>query len=117
MKLKVHDDERGWLIEAFKEEFPEGQVYAFSINPGKTRGKHYHKRKKEWFCILEGGGTLVVGNERHTVSKHDKIYIPPNQYHELANTGKTLMIAIAFSNEKYDPEDPDTYRVEGPPEG
>jgi len=51
MKMKVHEDERGWLIEAFRDEFAKGRYTHFHQAREKP-GKHYHKRKKEWFCVL-----------------------------------------------------------------
>lgn len=113
MKIKKHEDERGWLIEAFKAELKDGQVYAFTINPGKTRGRHYHKIKEEWFCVLKGEGTIKVGDKEHRVGAQSKLHVPPGAYHEITNTGKETMIVIAFINRKYDPENPDTYMPEG----
>jgi UDP-2-acetamido-2,6-beta-L-arabino-hexul-4-ose reductase len=109
MKMKVHEDERGWLIEAFRNEFAKGQVYAFSIKPGKSRGKHFHKRKKEWFCVLEGSGTIKIAGKVHKIKAMEKVYIPPKSYHELKNTGRKLLVAVAYSSEKYNPKSPDTY--------
>jgi mannose-6-phosphate isomerase-like protein (cupin superfamily) len=109
--LKVNEDERGWLIEAFRDEFPKGQIYVFSIKPGKVRGKHYHKMKKEWFCVIQGSGIIKVDGKEHKVKAFDKVYIPPNAYHEVTNTGKALLVAVAYSSEKYNPDNPDTYRL------
>lgn len=109
MKMKVHEDERGWLTEVFRDELAKGLVYAFSIRSGKSRGKHYHRRKREWFCVLEGSGKIRIGKRWRNIKAREKVYIPPKSYHELKNTGKKLLIAVSYSSEKYDPKNPDTY--------
>ncbi|MFH0956329.1 MAG: cupin domain-containing protein [Candidatus Aenigmatarchaeota archaeon] len=109
MKLKVNEDERGWLAEVFRDEFAKGQVYAFTIKPGKIRGRHYHKKKMEWFCVLQGSCTVEIDGRKHKMNAFDKVYIQPNSYHEIKNTGKELLLVVTYSSEKYNPDCPDTY--------
>ena len=45
MPKTIHKDERGIFSEIFKTQ-NQGQVSIFSINPGKTRGGHFHHSKK-----------------------------------------------------------------------
>lgn len=68
--LEVKRDERGWLAEVLRSrQLREGekeftQIYVTTANPGKTKGKHYHKRKTEWFCVVAGEAVLHLKDMR-----------------------------------------------------
>lgn len=121
-KIDVKKDERGWLIEAIKSndvgEMPFGLIHVTKAKPGYTRGGHFHKRKKEWFCVIKGEGELFLkdlksGEEKSFIlGENDMslIGIPPNIFHSIKNIGKEDMYLIAYVNEDFDPKDPDTYR-------
>jgi UDP-2-acetamido-2,6-beta-L-arabino-hexul-4-ose reductase len=115
-ELEIKKDERGDLIEIFK--IPGfGQVYYVTAKPGIVRGNHYHSRKKEKFCVIEGSAKITLKNretdEVITFSVSEKkpevINIPPNWSHNIENTGENDMKLLAWANETYDPNDPDTY--------
>lgn len=114
--IEKHEDERGFLVELFKSE-GFGQVYYFTTKPGKTRGNHYHKRKKEFFFVLEGNGVIGLHNKEtgellnYEVSgeKPELIEIPLNHVHNVRNTGADDLKVVAWISEVFDPNDADTY--------
>ena len=56
-ELKIHSDERGWLVEMLKRSQIKQeikQIYVTIIKPGKIRGNHYHLKRTEWFFIAKG---------------------------------------------------------------
>lgn len=117
-KLIVKSDQRGHLVEIFKEELSQGQVYMFSCKPGQTRGNHYHKRKTESFCVIEGEAVITLKplkgkSQRIKVSgtNIEKVFIPVNVIHSVENKGGKDVIVLAYISEKYDEKDPDTYYV------
>lgn len=124
--LDIKKDERGWFAEIVRTEDlngskkPFGQMYVTTANPGQTKGKHYHTRKTEWFCIVSGKGLLTLVDlgtkERQEIEMGEDnmiaVRIPPNVWHAVANKGNSEMFLLAYIDESYNPEDPDTIAQE-----
>ncbi|MEC9019119.1 MAG: WxcM-like domain-containing protein [Nitrospinota bacterium] len=122
LNLDKKSDERGWLIEVLGGELPDGckkfgQIHVSVAYPGKVRGNHYHTRKVEWFCVPTGKGLLIL-EDRETgetqevmmgINNLKTIKIEPGTIHAIKNIGEDDMVLIVYSNESFDPEDPDTY--------
>ena len=120
-KLLVKKDDRGWLAEIVRpEDVGEegfGQILVTTAGPGHTKGNHYHKRKTEWYCVLQGKGILtlidnktqekkkLVMGERNMVL----VKILPHHFHSIKNVGKSEMVLLVYVNEPFDPSDPDTF--------
>lgn len=62
---------------------------------------HYHTRTTEIYHILEGEGTLRVGNEEHALRPGLTIYVPAGQQH--GGDGDFLSIVICAP--PFDPDD------------
>ena len=118
-KLTIKKDPRGKLIEVFK--FPNiGQVFYSTSKPGIIRGNHYHLRKVEIFCVIEGTATIqlrdrktnevlkfkVSGDEPQTIS------MPINWTHNIQNTGNNELKLLVWANEVFDQLNPDTFAEE-----
>lgn len=115
-KLEIKKDKRGRLVEIFK--FPDmGQVFYSTSKPGIIRGNHYHKRKKEYFCVIEGRAKISLRNrrtnklKRYTVSgnKPEVVEMWVGWTHNIKNIGKSEMKLIVWANEVFNPDDPDTF--------
>ncbi len=125
-KLKVNQDERGMVVEIIRREDTEegkpfGQVYLTTANPGYIKGNHYHKRKTEWFCVIKGKGELILrdlkSKELKKILMDDEknfllVKIPPNVAHAIRNIGSEVLYLLAYIDEPYNPDDPDTYPLE-----
>tara|TARA_Y100001936_G_scaffold226849_1_gene246613 strand:- start:122 stop:526 length:405 start_codon:yes stop_codon:yes gene_type:complete len=122
LDLDKKSDERGWLIEVLGGELPEGckkfgQIHVSIAYPGKVRGNHFHTRKVEWFCVPKGKGLLILKDQETGetqevmmgVNNLKTIKIEPGTIHAIKNIGEDDMVLIVYSNESFDPEDPDTY--------
>ena len=118
-KLDIKGDNRGGFIEIFK--IPgKGQVNYSTTKPGVTRGNHYHKRKKEYFCVIKGEAKIRLRNrdtneiQEFNVSgqEPETVKIPINWTHNIANTGDKQMELLIWVNEIFDSEDPDTFYEE-----
>jgi UDP-2-acetamido-2,6-beta-L-arabino-hexul-4-ose reductase len=115
MKLEVKQDNRGILVEVFKNP-GFGQIHYITSKPGVIRGKHYHTRKIEQFCVIKGKAELKLkdiktrANFVYEVSGKtpEIINVPINTVHEIKNTGKEEMICLVWNSEVFDPKDPDT---------
>lgn len=120
-KLIKHKDERGWLVEALREDFackPVAQVYISTTKPGMIRGGHYHKRKTEWFLVLRGKAVVKLIDvtnleKRRQLKLSGKnltlLEVPPYTYHDVQNTGRTTMLLLIGASEVFDASDSDTY--------
>lgn len=118
-KLEIKKDERGSLVEVFK--MPGfGQVLYSTSKSGIVRGNHYHTRKIEKFCVIEGKAKIRLRNrvtneiEEYVVSgeKPEIVEIKINLTHNIQNIGDTEMKLLVWANEVFNPNDPDTFREE-----
>lgn len=122
-RLDVKSDARGWLAEILRREDlapPRefGQLFVTVANVDAVRGNHYHTRKHEWFCAIQGEGVLVV--ENNETGERDEIFfgeknmlsvaVPPNHTHALKNSGSNPLLVLIYISEPYNPEDPDTHK-------
>ncbi len=118
--LVVHGDERGRVFEILRSEHVAtgfGQVYVSTVAPGKRKGNHFHRRKTEWLCCIEGhvkvgfrhiedGRTAefdLAGAEPAVLS------VPPLVAHVLRNDTEEEAVIFFYVSEAYDPADSDTF--------
>ena len=115
-KLEIKNDERGNFVEVFKVP-GFGQVSYSTTKPGIVRGNHYHTRKKEFFCVIEGE-VKVRQRNRETNEIEEKIVsgnapelveIKLNWTHNIQNIGDSEMKLLIWANEVFNPADPDTF--------
>jgi UDP-2-acetamido-2,6-beta-L-arabino-hexul-4-ose reductase len=112
-------DARGTLFEVIKQH-GAGQVFFSSTHPGVIRGNHYHTRKIEKFCVIGGCATIrlrrigtncvteiPVSGEAPRV-----VEMPIFHAHHIENTGTGELVTLFWSNEVFDPADPDTFMEE-----
>jgi UDP-2-acetamido-2,6-beta-L-arabino-hexul-4-ose reductase len=125
--LEVKQDHRGWLVEVLRSsKLPSqkkmAQLYVTVGQPGKTKGKHYHTRKTEWFCVASGRAKLYLKDtrteEEQAVSMGEShmvtVGIPPHVAHAITNDGDEPFYLIVVVSEEFNPNDPDTFPYEFP---
>ncbi len=54
----------------------------------------HNQEQEEIYLILEGEGEICLGEERSEISTGQAVYIPPNVYHQLTNTGDKPMMML-----------------------
>ena len=128
LSTEIHIDERGDLCElvrATKHSTEISQVYAVRMARGATRGSHYHKRKYEWFAVVNGCVRLDVFDRMTRKAASVQmgastgvivVGIPPGVSHRFASMkgedgagNGHVPVIIAMTNEEFDPSDPDTF--------
>jgi len=121
--LEHKKDQRGSFVEIIRREDLEGssmefgQVALTTANKGETKGKHFHKRKTEWFCIIDGIAKFrfvdkETGKEEGLTvdGKNLKLVkVLPNIWHSIENVGNENLSVIIYIDEPFYPEDSDTY--------
>ncbi|WP_418607925.1 NAD-dependent epimerase/dehydratase family protein [Georgenia sp. SUBG003] len=118
--LHRHVDSRGSLVETVRAHGSEGQTFFSSTRPGVTRGQHFHLRKIERFVVVGGQARIslrrVLTDETITFDVDGDepciIDMPTLWAHNITNTGSSELATIFWTNELFDPTDPDTYREE-----
>ncbi|WP_028783992.1 NAD-dependent epimerase/dehydratase family protein [Thalassobacillus devorans] len=117
--LKMNVDDRGSFTEIMKT--PErGQVSVNVSKPGITKGNHWHHTKNEKFLVVSGEGLIrfrKIDTEdiiEYFVSgsKLEVVDIPVGYTHSIVNVGETDLVTVMWANEKFDPDNPDTYYLE-----
>ncbi|RLG10856.1 hypothetical protein DRN73_06820 [Candidatus Pacearchaeota archaeon] len=117
-----HENSTGVFQElARKKDVTFGQLSYLIIRPNCSRGDHYHKRKREWFCCLHGRCELIIKDVRTNKTKNiildesckEFVKVNPFENHILKNLSDSHDCEILIIvNEEFNPEDPDTYRIE-----
>lgn len=119
LEIKINEDERGKYVEVFK--IPNcGQVSYATSKPGAVRGNHYHKRKKEIICAIEGEAIIRMKNretgqvQEYPVSGENPqaFEMPLDRTHNIKNIGENELKLLIWASEIFNPEDPDTYAEE-----
>jgi dTDP-4-dehydrorhamnose 3,5-epimerase-like enzyme len=120
LSVSQYVDERGMLFEILRFQdynIPgNGQLYVFSINPGKRRGDHYHKKKQEWFTCVSGEVTILLTskNNKNTsinISSDNPVivYAGIGTSHALINNNEKEAIIVSYGSRQHDSNDEDTY--------
>ena len=116
-KLEIKEDERGKLIEIFK--IPNfGQIFYSTSNPGVIRGNHYHTRKQEKFCVINGKAKISLRNRENNELKEyyvsgenpEVVDIIVDWTHNIENIGEDELKLLVWTNEIFDPNNSDTYQ-------
>lgn len=51
----------------------------------------HNQEQEEIYFVLEGSGEICLGEERQTIASGQAVFIPPQVFHQLTNTGETPM--------------------------
>lgn len=119
--LKMHTDDRGSFTETLHSS-ERGQVSVNVSRPGIVKGQHWHHTKHEKFLVVSGSGKInfrIADDPNGKVityhvsgDKLEVVRIPPGYTHNIVNIGYTDMVTVMWANEVFDPENPDTFRLE-----
>jgi UDP-2-acetamido-2,6-beta-L-arabino-hexul-4-ose reductase len=112
----IHSDNRGTLFEIVKQE-QSGQIFYSTTKPGMVRGNHYHTRKMEKFCVVQGDAVIRlrrIGTDKiieYKVSGCNPavVEIPIFHTHNIENVGERDLHTLFWTNELYDPDNSDTF--------
>jgi dTDP-4-dehydrorhamnose 3,5-epimerase len=126
--LTVHADERGFLWEILRSDWPEfkkfGQCYVSTVYPGAVKGWHYHKRQTDHFCVVKGMARITLYDRREdSPTRHELmevvmgdyrrrlLIIPPEVLHGMVSLTQEIAYVINVPDQVYNYEKPDEERV------
>jgi len=78
------------IIFGESEGAPTFAMRVFDVPPGGASSHHAHDFEHE-VLILEGNGTIKSDEGDRPFSKGTAIFIPPNERHQLVNTGTDML--------------------------
>ncbi|MFI5931855.1 NAD-dependent epimerase/dehydratase family protein [Actinoplanes sp. NPDC051494] len=115
--LTRHADARGSLVETVKVHGGGGQTFCSSTVPGVTRGQHFHLAKVERFVVVRGEAEICLRRVLHDevlrfrVSGDEPVVVdmPTMWVHNITNVGAGELTTLFWSNDLFDPANPDTY--------
>ena len=115
--LTRHADARGSLVETVKVHGGGGQTFCSSTVPGVTRGEHFHLAKVERFVVVRGEAEICLRRVLHDdvlrfrVSGDEPVVVdmPTMWAHNITNVGEGELTTLFWSNDLFDPANPDTY--------
>ncbi len=118
--LKAYSDERGWLVELFREDElpPENRpvmAYVSETLPGMIRGPHHHLEQSDCFAFIGPGEfTLYFWDIRPDSpswgrrmkvglvdSDRQGVIVPPGVVHAYQNTGQVPGWVFNAANRLY----------------
>lgn len=116
-KLKINSDQRGSLIEILRSDDKIfkgfGQVYITYINPGETKGGHYHKGQYDYFFVVKGCVSIELDNGmkkiNYSLKADELICVSPYIKHTFKNCGNDIAICVGITTEPYNQKNPDTH--------
>lgn len=69
-------------------------VGCVTLEPRGGQVPWHNQEQEEIYLILEGDGEMCLGAERVMIKAGQAVYIPPKVFHQLTNTGCTIMRMI-----------------------
>jgi dTDP-4-dehydrorhamnose 3,5-epimerase len=127
-ELKPILDERGYLHECFRSDWPQykkfGQSYITVAFPNVVKAWHCHKIQIDNMVCISGNAKLVLYDGRKDSSTFQKINeiffgeknpllvtIPPNIWHGFKAMGGEKIMVLNNPTELYNYSEPDEYRL------
>lgn len=65
--------------------------------PAAYVAEHVHKVQEQIYYVLEGEGVLTLDDDRHLMSPHDYVYVPPGIRHSFTNTGVSSLVFLVIT--------------------
>lgn len=91
---------------AYRNSCIQNQSLAEARLPsGASTTGHHHVKTEEIYYVLEGEGVMQIGEEQSQVRMGDAIAIPPGAFHQITNTGKTVLKFLCCCAPSYEHDD------------
>lgn len=76
------------------------QIAVTSLNAGEIVESHVHKTMDEHYLILEGNGTMTIGQVQHKISAGTYLLIASGEQHALKADTNIRMVTIGIAYDK-----------------
>ena len=119
-KIKpVFSDDRGEIYDILSNSNIQ-HITIFTINKNSVRGKHFHKKDKQWIFVLKGQIKVKTKNlleknskvEETVLNEKDMIFLPQYFYREVIGISNSECLFITSLSRKDDSHKKDTFTVD-----
>jgi dTDP-4-dehydrorhamnose 3,5-epimerase-like enzyme len=92
------------------------ELHITTVLPGKIRGNHVHLRKRELLLVIHADKWSFHWDEGAAASSEQVVFegggaeliaVPPGCSHAVRNDGLASLTVLGFTDEVYNPADPD----------
>lgn len=59
---------------------------------GQTTREHFHKYQEEVYYIVEGSGSVTIGDDTSSISAGDLLFIPADTPHSIGAGGERMVL-------------------------
>lgn len=126
--LKKHYDDRGYFMEVLRADDPFfngfGQASQSMSFPGVIKAFHYHQKQDDIWFFPKGHAQVVLYDLRTDSETHGQtdvfymgedlpllLFIPRGVAHGYRVLGMDTAVIFYFTNQPYNPDDPDEFRI------
>lgn len=114
--MRTTQDDRGQSFWDVFDVLP-GQVNISRTLPKQKRGFHLHKKKTDYWFLLEGKQLVILYDELEdkfrsfTMNAGDSLTIAPGLWHGYMNIGEEPSLMVYYETAKSGPEREDDYEM------
>ena len=106
---KKHEDRQWGSFDVLLDE--EGvKVKKIVVKSGERLSLQLHKKRKELWYVIEGFGTMQIGNDEFSIETGDKVTIDKYEVHRVRNSG--LIDLVIIEVQTGDCQEDDIIRIE-----
>lgn len=126
--LKVHADDRGYLVETLRVDDPFFTGFAQSsvtlTYPGVIKAFHWHHQQDDYWYVAKGSAQIVLHDLRADSptfretnvfylgdNNRALLFIPRGVAHGYRVLGPEPLLLIYYTTSVYDPKNPDEERI------
>ena len=96
---KPFRETRPWGEELWITRNAPSMVKILRVSPGEALSVQYHHKRDEYWHVLSGNGTALVGDERRTLEAGADCFVPRETKHRLEGGSETLvLLELAFGD-------------------
>jgi mannose-6-phosphate isomerase len=97
--MKKYTEKRPWgKFEQFTHN-EKSTVKILKVKPKERLSLQYHKKRKEFWRVIEGSGKVTIGNKVHKAKIGDEFTILVKQKHRIEASAKGIkLLEIALGN-------------------
>lgn len=79
-------------------------VKIITVNPGESLSLQYHNKRDEYWTVMSGDGTALVGETKTSLHPGMNVFVPRNTNHRVEG-GKTKLIFVELAFGDFDESD------------
>ena len=93
-------DQKRFAAEKFQKvnlfDSPRMFCDIYCFEPGQEQALHAHDDADKIYCVLEGKGTIAVGDEQREMGPGYAVLCPPGAPHGVVNSGAERLVLLVF---------------------